>query len=59
MDKKGTYTQAEYAELKQVSKPYINKLMRKQRLITTLNESKTKSLIVDCEANDKLFKNKD
>jgi hypothetical protein len=59
MDKKGTYTQAEYAELKQVSKPYINKLMRKQRLITTLNESKTKSLIVDCETNDKLFKNKD
>jgi len=59
MDKKGTYTQAEYAELKQVSKPYINKLMRKQRLITTLNESKTKSLIVDCEINDKLFKNKD
>lgn len=59
MDKKGTYTQAEYAELKRVSKPYINKLMRKQRLITTLNESKTKSLIVDCEINDKLFKNKD
>ena len=59
MDKKGTYTQAEYAELKQVSKPYINKLMRKQRLITTLNESKTRSLIVDCEINDKLFKNKD
>ena len=59
MDKKGTYTQAEYAELKQVSKSYINKLMRKQRLITTLNESKTKSLIVDCEINDKLFKNKD
>ena len=56
MEEKTAYTQAEYADLKQVSRPYINKLMKKGKLITTMNNTKTKSLIVNCIANDNLFK---
>ena len=56
MDKKTTYTQKEYAQIKGVTPQYIYKLMKKQKLLTTLNESNTKALIVDCEANNKLFK---
>ncbi len=56
MDKKTTYTQKEYAEIKGVTPQYIYKLMKKQKLLTTLNESKTKSLIINCVENDKLFK---
>ncbi len=56
MENKTTYTQKEYAQIKGVTPQYIYKLMKKQKLLTTLNESNTKALIVDCEANDKLFK---
>lgn len=56
MDKKTTYTQKEYAEIKGVTRQYIYKLMKKQKLLTTLNESKTKALIINCVENDKLFK---
>jgi len=56
MENKTTYTQAEYAQIKGVTPQYIYKLMKKQKLLTTFNESNTKALIVDCEANDKLFK---
>jgi hypothetical protein len=56
MENKTTYTQKEYAQIKGVTPQYIYKLMKKQKLLTTFNESNTKALIVDCEANDKLFK---
>ena len=56
MENKTTYTQKEYAQIKGVTPQYIYKLMKKQKLLTTLSESNTKALIVDCEANDKLFK---
>ena len=56
MENKTTYTQKEYAQIKGVTPQYIYKLMKKQKLLTTLNESKTKSLIINCVENDKLFK---
>jgi len=56
MENKTTYTQKEYAQIKGVTPQYIYKLMKKQKLLTTFNESNTKALIVDCEANDNLFK---
>jgi len=56
MENKTTYTQKEYAQIKGVTPQYIYKLMKKQKLLTTFNESNTKALIVDCVANDKLFK---
>lgn len=56
MDNKTSYTQKEYSKIKGVTAQYIYKLMKKQKLITTMNESNTKALIVDCPANDKLFK---
>lgn len=56
MENKKSYTQAEYAELKNVSRAYINKLMKNRKLITTMNDRNTKALIVNCDANDKVFK---
>ena len=58
MSKKGIYTQAEYAELKQVSRPYINKLVKKNKLVMIADQTTKKWFIVDCEENDRLFKNK-
>jgi len=58
MSKKGIYTQAEYAELKQVSRPYINKLVKNNKLVMIADQNTKKWFIVDCEDNDKLFKNK-
>ena len=56
MENKTLYTQKEYATFKGVSSPYINRLMKKGKLVTKGNESNTKFLIVDCEENNKLFK---
>ena len=56
MSKKGIYTQAEYAELKQVSRPYINKLVKKNKLVMIADQTTKKWFIVDCEENDRLFK---
>lgn len=56
MENKTLYTQKEYSLFKGVSCPYINRLMKKGKLVTKLNESHTKVLIVDCEENNKLFK---
>ncbi len=56
MENKTTYTQKEYAQIKGVTPQYIYKLMKKQKLLTTFNESNTKALIINCVENDKLFK---
>ena len=58
MKKEGIYTQAEYAEIKQVSRAYINKLVKSDKLIMVSDEKTKKWFIVDCVHNDNLFKKK-
>ena len=57
MDKSKLYTQTEYAKLKGVTQPYICKLVKKRKLVEYYDESKRRYYIVDCDVNDKLFKN--
>jgi predicted transcriptional regulator len=56
MDKSKMHTQTSYAKLKQVSQPYIAKLVKKRKLIEYYDSEKRKYYIVDCEINDNLFK---
>jgi len=56
MSKKGIYNYTEYAKLKGVSRPYISKLAKKNKLVMVADEITKKWFIVDCEENDRLFK---
>lgn len=58
MDKKGMYTQTEYAKLKNVSRPYISKLVKNKKLKTVLDMDKQRFYVLDCQENDSMFKNK-
>lgn len=58
MAKFTTYTQTDYSKLKGVSRPYITKLVKQKKLKTYLCPDAGKYLIIDCDDNDKLFKNK-
>ena len=55
MSKKGIYTQTEYAKLKQVSQPYIAKLVKKNKLYMVVDPDAKKFVILDCQYNDDLF----
>jgi len=57
MDKKGMYTQSEYAKLKKVTPQYIYKLMKNNKLKTVADMSVNKFYILDCQENDNIFKN--
>jgi hypothetical protein len=56
MDKSKLHTQTSYAKLKEVSQPYIAKLVKKRKLIEYYDSEKRKYYIVDCEINDNMFK---
>jgi len=57
MNKKHLYTQSDYARYKGVTPQYIYKLMKKNKLKTVIDTEDKKFYILDCEDNDKLFKN--
>ena len=48
------YTQSEYAKRKGVSQPYINRLIKEDKLVTIYEHGK--KVVVDCPQNDALFK---
>jgi hypothetical protein len=52
------HTQTEYAKLKRVSKQYIAKLVKLEKLKTYLCPIAGKYLIIDCDSNNKRFKEK-
>ena len=56
MSKKGIYNYTDYAKLKGVSRPYISKLAKKNKLIMVADEINKKWFIVDCDENDQVFK---
>ena len=52
------HTQTEYAKIKGVSKQYIAKLVKLQKLKMYLCPIAGKYLIIDCDENNKRFKEK-
>ena len=58
MKDKQLYSQSEYARLKDVTPQYVYKLMKSNKLKTVIDMEDKKFYILDCEQNNKLFKNK-